>query len=189
MFRYRVAGWLVAGLAVVTLAAGCGATATASPSAPTPSTAPTLTELVASEWSAFCTSPRESLYNLNPDTWANLSERIEAALAPGGSPTTEDGADLLALLRTVSEARDALSEAIGVATASQAVVGQCPPSSCAVFVRETTVRAMDSSGLGGPAIRLDVDEELSAYWEAIADLATGAQELGLEDCSMLAGDE
>jgi len=126
MFRYRVAGRLVAGLAVVTLAAGCGATATASPSAPTPS-APPLTELVASKWSAFCTSPKESLYNLDPHTWADLSERIEAPLAPGGSPTTEDGADLLALLRTVSKARDALSEAIGVATASQAVVGQCPP--------------------------------------------------------------
>jgi len=48
---------------------------------------------------------------------------------------------------------------------------------------------MDSRGLGSPAIRLDVDEELSAHWEAIADLATGAQKLGLEDCSMLAGDE
>jgi len=44
VFTYRVAGRLVAGLAVVTLAAGCGTAATASPSAaPTPAAAATAT--------------------------------------------------------------------------------------------------------------------------------------------------
>jgi hypothetical protein len=69
------------------------------------------------------------------------------------------------------------------------VASQCPPASCAVFVRKAAVWAMDTTGLGGDPIRLDVDKELSAFQEAVGDLAARAQALGLEDCRLLAGDK
>lgn len=149
------------------------------------STGPAVTELVAAEWSEFCASDT-SLVGSPTDSWADNSQSIEAALAPGGTSTTDDGAALLALLRTATDKRGALSSAIDAAIASQTGV-DCSTGNCTVLVFDEGV--LMTNFVEGFSGGLEVDEELSAFRVAIDNLAAKAQELGLDDCSLLAGDD
>jgi hypothetical protein len=132
-------------------------------------------ESVAGEWAAFCASDPA-------DTSGAAGELIEA-LAPAGSRSPEDAAELHALLARFLNTQTDLDDAIASAIDSQTDL-DCD-AGCSVLVGEHGVLVVDFTY--GDSVALEVDEQFGSYLEARAGLADPAVASGLDgDCPLLA---
>ena len=146
-------------------------------------------EVVSAEWSSFCASEQSMLGgDLRAMTTAPLDyTQLEAALAPGGTPISDDAADLLASLGNLAETWDRLGTAI--VNAMIDVNLDLDDPGWTLLTGEQGVYSVNFMyETEGSPLALPVEPEAIAFHDASSALASTAQELGLDECALLTGD-
>lgn len=146
-------------------------------------------EVVNPQWSSFCAS-EQSMLDGDLRTLSTVPldySGLEEAIAPGGTPSSEDGADLLALLGTMAESWDELGAAVVDAMADVDVDLEEPGWTLLTFEEGALLVNFRYATEGSP-LALPVEQEATVYSEATTALAVKAQQLGLDECSLLVGD-
>lgn len=146
-------------------------------------------EAVSPQWSSFCASEQKMLEgDLRALSTVPLDYAgVEEAIAPGGTPSSGDGADLLALLETMAERWDELGTAVVNAMVDVDIDFDEPGWTLLTFEEGALLVNFRYATEDSP-LALPVEQEATAHSEATSALAAKAEQLGLDECGLLVGD-
>ncbi len=146
-------------------------------------------DLVGPQWSSFCASEQSMLEGdlRTLSTVALDYARLEEAIAPGGTPVSDDAADLLALLGTTAETWDDFGTAVVNAMADVDIDMDEPGWTLLTFEEGALLVNFRYATEGSP-LALPVEQEAIAFSESTDALAAKAQQLGLGECDLLVED-
>lgn len=192
--RKRTLSALCACLAISLGAVACGGgdETSSETDSTTTSTAETPTgslDVVSAEWSLFCAS-EQSMFEggLAAMTTTPLDyTQLEEALAPGGTPISDDAAVLLASLSDMAQMWDVL----GTATVNAMVdvdLNLDDPGWVLLRGEQGVLLVNFAYETEGSPIALPVEQEAIAFNDASSALGATAQELGLDECALLTAD-